>query len=117
MSDESIRRSQRGRSLNPEPIWPAEVTAEKSTETNCSRSAGRGVRCVSWSRRRVTKKQVRPDWYNKEIEGHMADGAMLTRRTPRATGSWTSTGNGRTCAPILSDWLDKAGPNAVHAEK
>jgi hypothetical protein len=46
----------------------------------------------------------------------MADGAMLTRRSLRATGTWTSTGNGRTCAPILSDWLDKAGANAVHAE-
>ena len=53
---------------------------------------------------------------NKEVEGHIADGAMLTRRTLRATGSWTSTGNGRTCAPILSDWLDKAGENAVHAK-
>ena len=46
----------------------------------------------------------------------MAEGAMLARRPPWATGSWTWTGNGRTCAPILSDWLDKAGANAVHAD-
>src|SRR5687767_553571 len=90
--------------------------AEKSAEPNHEKHAERMTKCVNRSMGRVTKERYVPGWSNKEVEGHMAGGAMLTRRPPWATGSWTSTGNGRTCAPILSDWLDKAGENAVHAE-
>ena len=46
----------------------------------------------------------------------MADGAMLARTPLMATGSWASLGKQSTCAPILSDWLDKAEVNAVHVE-
>ena len=104
-SVESTRRSQRIRSLDTEPIWPAEVMAEKSAESNHKRLAGRGVRGVSRSRGRVTKKRYVPDWSNIEVEGRMADGAMLARTSLMATGSWTSPGKQSTCAPILSDWL------------
>ncbi len=47
----------------------------------------------------------------------MADGTMLARTALMATGRETSPGKARTCAPILSDWLDKAGESAVHAQK
>ena len=51
--------------------------------------------------KRVTEKRVGPDRANKEVEGHMVDGAMLTRTSLLATGSWTSPEKRSTCAPFL----------------
>ena len=101
MSAESTHRSQRHRSLKSEPIKLAEVICQKSVESNRDALAGRMGRCVAQRRRRVTKKQLRPDWANKEVEGHMADEAMLARTSRLATGSLTSVGMRSTCAPIL----------------
>ena len=47
---------------------------------------------------------------NKEVEGHMADGAMLARAALMATGRRTCPGKAPTCAPILSDWLAEMRP-------
>ena len=101
MSAESTHRSQRHRSLKSEPIKLAEVICQKSIESNRDALAGRMGRCVAQRRRRVTKKQLRPDWANKEVEGHMADAAMLAPTPLVATGSWTQPGKRRTCAPFL----------------
>ena len=59
--------------------------AEKSAESNRKRLAGRDVGDVSRSRGRVTKKRFVPGRSNKEVEGHMADSALLTRRPLWAT--------------------------------
>ena len=87
MSAESTHRSQRHRSLKSEPGKLAEVICQKSVESNRAALAGRMGRCVTQRRRRVTKKQLRPDWANKEVEGRMADWAMLARISLEATGS------------------------------
>ena len=101
MSAESTHRSQRHRSLKSEPIKLAEVICQKSVESNRDALAERMGRCVAQRRGRVTKKQLGPDWANKEIEGRMADAAMLARTSSMATGSWTLTGKQSTCAPVL----------------
>ena len=99
MSAESTHRSQRHRSLKSEPIKLAEVICQKSVESNRDALAERMGRCVAQRRGRVTKKQLGPDWANKEIEGPMADGPILTRTPLVATGRWPSPGMRRTWAP------------------
>ena len=87
MSADSTHRIQRYRSLKSKPIKLAEVICQKAVESNRDALAGRMGRCVAQRRRRVTKKQLRPDWANKEVEGHMADETMLARTSLEATGS------------------------------
>jgi len=38
---------------------------------------------------------------NTELEGCMADRAMVARTTPLAIESWTPTGSAPTCTPVL----------------
>jgi len=56
---------------------------------HCQSSPGRGIN--TWFQNLA----------NKEVEGRMADVAMLTGIPPMAIGRWTSTGSAPTCAPVL----------------
>ena len=70
-------------------------------ESNHSELAGRIAKSAVKLGKRVTEKRVGPDWANKEVEGHMADKAMLARTSRLATGSWTSPEKRSSCAPFL----------------
>ena len=56
-------------------------------ESNHDELAGRIAKSAAKRGKRVTEKRVGPDWANKEVEGHMADEAMLARTSLEATGS------------------------------
>ena len=56
-------------------------------ESNHDALAGRIAAFAAKRANRVTEKQVGPDWANKEVEGHMADEAMLARTSLMATRS------------------------------
>ena len=56
-------------------------------ESNHDALAGRITKFAAKRGKRITEKRVGPDWANKEVEGPMADTAMLSRTTPVATGS------------------------------
>ena len=58
-----------------------------SVESNHDALAGRIAKSAAKRRKRVTEKRVGPDWANKEVEGHMADAAMLAQTSLEATGS------------------------------
>ena len=70
-------------------------------ESNHDELAGRIAKPAAKRGKRVTEKRVGPDWANKEVEGHMADSAMLARTSRLATGSWTSPEKRSSCAPFL----------------
>ena len=70
-------------------------------ESNHNALAGRITTFAAKRRKRVTEKRVGPDRANKEIEGCMADAAMLTRATPMAIGSSAPPGSAPTCTPVL----------------
>ena len=56
-------------------------------ESNHNALAGRITKFAAKRGKRVTEKRAGPDWANKEVEGHMADEAMLARTSLGATGS------------------------------
>jgi len=74
---------------------------QKSAGSNHEGLAGRIALCDVKRGRRVTKKRHRPALANTEVEGRMADTAMLTRLPPMAIESWASAGSAMTCAPVL----------------
>ena len=68
-------------------------------ESNYDALAARITKFAAKRGKRVTEKRAGPDRANNEVEGHMADEAMLARTSLMVIGSWTLTGMSRTWAP------------------